>query len=167
MEKDLQLEIENEYKSQLSQFEENLDLIGNYEASLQPLLRRKTLKRVFNFIIAKIFMAVGLVILFVAVFHFERLINIIDNGLGSVNSLKFSMVIADSNFRLLIRSVLILISILILIISALITLIRRKNRTIQLINEVTKDLKQKSIDMVNINRDRIKNFTKIRTERNN
>lgn len=167
MERDLQLEIENEYKAQITRFEENLDIIGNYEASLQPLMRRKTLNRVSNYIFAKLFLTIGLVIIFAAIFYFKLLTEIVDQGLSTFNSLKFTMIIADANVRFIIRTVLIFISVLMLIISALITVIRRKNRAIQEINIVTKDLKLKSLDMVNINRDRIKNFTRIRSERNN
>jgi hypothetical protein len=159
MDKTIQIEIVNEYKSQISELEENLALIGQFEADAQMSVAFKPLTSFINFIFSWSFLFIGIVGLFAIGFYYTESLSFID---------EYFKLGIDSPFRgkgiQFLKYVMIGLCVLCILLSALLKTIRSKNFLISSLGDFVNDFKMRSVRMHDQAKERLKNYHKLIAE---
>ena len=159
MEKTIRTEIENEYKSQIGELEENLGLIGQFEADAQVSVALKPLTSFINFIFSWSFLLIGIIGSVVIGFYFTETLSFIDQ--------QYNLGI-DSPFTgkaiQFLKYVMIGLCVLCILLSTLLKTIRSKNTLISSLGTFVNDFKMRSVRMHDQAKERLKNYHKLIAE---
>lgn len=159
MEKTIRTEIVNEYKSQINELEENLGLIGQFEADAQTSVAFKPLTSFINFIFSWLFLLIGIIGHVIIAFYYTETLSFIDEyfKLGIDSPFK------GKGFQFL-KYVIIGVCVLCILLSALLKTIRSKNKLIGSLGTFVNDFKMRSVRMHDQAKERLKNYHKLIAE---
>ena len=159
MDKTLRTEIENEYKSQINELEENLGLIGQFEADAQIAVAFKPLTSFVNFIFSWSFLLMGTVGLVIIGFYFKESLAFVDQQY----SLGIDYSFTGKGMQFL-KYVMFALCVLLILLSALLKAIRGKNTLIGNLGTFVNDFKIRSVRMHDQAKERLKNYHKLIAE---
>ncbi|RZT93581.1 hypothetical protein EV201_2754 [Ancylomarina subtilis] len=165
MEKTIRVEIENEYKTQIAELEENLKSVGEFEANAQSSVAFLALTRGVNFIFSWGFFLLGVIGLIAFGFYFKEIINLIDQKFSL--GIESSIVGYDGEILkgfLYLKYLIMLTFGLCLMLSVQLKTIRKKNALIIGLDSVVSDFKMRSVRMLDEAKNRLKNYTKLIAE---
>ena len=162
MDKSVRLEIENEYKTQISELEENLEQIGEFEASVKPAIGLKMLYSVVNYIFSIGFGLIGTLGLITSAFFFQEFVVFVEKTLDLGIDLPYaSQNLIMNPTMMLVKYSILFFTVLFLFLSFLLGLVRRKNSVIIASGIVVSDFKIRVLKMLEVSKDRLKNFNKL------
>ncbi|GEM_PF-5269990 len=153
MDKALKQEIENEYKTQIKDLEENMSQIGEFEATVRPMIGLKKFYSFINYIFSTAFLLFSILLAIAYFFFLDKSITLISELLN------FNFQLDETN-RFLIKIIVFPFVGMLLLLSILLKIIRGKNQIIINIGVIASDFKIRIVRMLDITRERYKNFSR-------
>ncbi len=166
MEKTNQVEIENDYKNQVQILEEELQLIGEYEADLKKGRVKRGFNRLLNLILANIILILAIAGVVSGTMYRSQVLDYI-NTCFYPDKLFLQVYGVTLKITVLIQIIYGLVVVMLFSISFLIDRVRRKNRFLRKLFHIVSVLKKNSVDRLGHARQRHKHAMEFVAENRN